>query len=53
MLVLDSFSKELKYYSVLPNFPIRNVGDLEKPKEAIEIMTAKKLAFTVRANGIG
>lgn len=51
--MLDSYHKELKYYSEIPTLPILKVQTLASSKEVVNVLTAKKFAYVPLKNGIG
>jgi hypothetical protein len=54
LIVLDSYLKELKYYSEIPPLPINSAQSLTTPpKETVNISTAKKFSYIPAKNGVG
>lgn len=53
LIVIDSKSKELKYYSQIPNLPIKKVEELGEAKEVVNIANAKKFVVSTLKNRIG
>lgn len=50
---MDSYLKELKYYSEIPALPILRVESLGTPKEVVKVLAAQKFAYVPLKNGIG
>ena len=53
LIIFDSHSKLLSYYSLVPPLPINDFSSLPKPKENINIASAKKFSYLPAKNGIG
>jgi hypothetical protein len=52
--VLDSYRKELKYYSQVPKMGLQSIEDIgEQPKEIIKLDGVRKLQLRVAQKGIG
>ena len=51
--MVDSMSKELKYYSLIPSLPIKKAEELGEEKEAVHIINAKKFAVRPLKKGTG
>ena len=52
LFVINSLTKSLMYFSMIPNLPLKAIASLKDPKETIQLVKVNKLLYTPRTNSI-